>query len=223
VITKLPAWVFPAAWLLAFGAGVINVVGLLGIEHQFVTHLTGTTSQLGVALANADAPAVLRFSGLIGAFVAGCALSGFIVQDSTLRLGRHYGVALLVQALCLIVAAIWLQQGDGAAIYLLAGSCGLQNAMVTTFSGAVIRTTHVSGMFTDLGIFIGHKLRGIAPNTRRLRLSLCVICGFLIGGIAGALSYPHWASYALLIPAGCSAFLAGVHEYAQRRRADTRR
>src|ERR1700761_5729135 len=83
MITRLPRWAFGAAGLLAFGAGVINIVGLLGFDHQVVTHLTGTTSLLGEAMARGDAGRMLRYGGLIGAFVAGCILSGFIVQDST--------------------------------------------------------------------------------------------------------------------------------------------
>jgi uncharacterized membrane protein YoaK (UPF0700 family) len=223
LITRLPTWAFPAAWLLAFGAGVINVVGLLGVDHQVVTHLTGTTSQLGVALAFGDGSDVLRFGGLIGAFVLGCALSGIIVQDSTLRLGRRYGVVMLLQSTLLVLATVWLERAGSGALYLLAAACGLQNAMVTTFSGAVIRTTHVSGMFTDLGIFLGHKLRGVSTDARRLRLCLTVITGFLGGGIVGAFAYRHWSNRALYIPVCGCLILALLHEYAIRRRLSVRR
>ncbi|MBC8136414.1 MAG: DUF1275 family protein, partial [Fibrella sp.] len=51
MITKQPRWVWIGAWMLAFVAGMVNVVGLLGFDHQTVTHLTGTTSMLAAALA----------------------------------------------------------------------------------------------------------------------------------------------------------------------------
>ena len=91
MISKLPRWVWFCAWVLAFIAGIINVVGLLGFEHQAVTHLTGNTSMLASALASLDVRGILHFAAVIGSFVAGTILSGFIIQDSTLQLGRRYG------------------------------------------------------------------------------------------------------------------------------------
>ena len=62
MITKLPRWVWAGAWALAFVAGIVNVVGLLGFEHQAVTHLTGTTSMLAAALASFDGAEALHFA-----------------------------------------------------------------------------------------------------------------------------------------------------------------
>lgn len=222
MITRLPHWAFVAAGLLAVGAGIINVVGLLSFEHQFVTHLTGTTSLLGESLARGDIAGISRYAGLLAAFVMGCMLSGAIVRDSVLRLGRPYGVVLFVQSAALVGAAWLLESHHASGIYLLALCGGLQNAMVTTFSGSVIRTTHVSGMFTDLGIFLGHRLRGVPTDRRRLRLSLTVIGGFLAGGTVGALSFARWADFALLIPALGSASLAVAHEGVLLRRRRSR-
>ena len=78
-------------------------------------------------------------------------------------------------------------------------ACGLQNAMATTFSGAVVRTTHLSGsMFTDLGIGLGHLLRGLPLQVRRLTLSGLIISGFLAGGVIGAWLFARWQYDALL-------------------------
>ena len=161
MISKLPRWVWAGAWALAFVVGIVNVVGLLGFEHQAVTHLTGTTSMLAVALAAFDGPAALHFAAMIGAFVSGTVLSGFIIQDSTLQLGRRYGVVLLLESLLLCVAVPLLYRNNVLGVYSASCACGLQNAMVSTYSGAVVRTTHISGMFTDLGIFLGHAVRGL--------------------------------------------------------------
>jgi uncharacterized membrane protein YoaK (UPF0700 family) len=73
-------------------------------------------------------------------------------------------------------------------MYAAACATGLQNAMASAYSGAVVRTTHVSGMFTDLGIYLGHALRGLPINMKRLQLSFLVISGFLCGGIFGTLA-----------------------------------
>ena len=208
MISKLPRWVWTGAWVLAFIAGVVNVVGLLGFEHQAITHLTGNTSLLAEAMATLNTSAALHFGALIAAFVAGCAASGFIIQDSTLKLGRRYGLALLLVSVLLFSSVPLFQHGSAYGMYAAACACGLQNAMASTYSGAVVRTTHVSGMFTDLGIFLGHALRRMPVDTRRLRLCLLVISGFLCGGVAGTLAFNKFGYLALLFPATLTAVVA---------------
>ena len=208
MISKLPRWVWTGAWVLAFIAGMVNVVGLLGFEHQAITHLTGNTSLLAAALASRDAAASMHLAALIGAFVAGTAISGFLIQDSTLQLGRRYGVALLLVSLLLFSAVPLLRLGSAYGMYAAACACGLQNAMASTYSGAVVRTTHVSGMFTDLGIFLGHALRRLPVDTRRLKLCVLVISGFLAGGVAGTFAFAGFGYAALFVPAGLTAAAA---------------
>ncbi len=220
MITKLPRWIWAGAWVLAFIAGLVNVVGLLGFEHQAVTHLTGTTSLLAAALADRDTKAALRFAALIGSFLAGTALSGFIIQDSTLQLGRRYGLALFLESVLLCAAVPLLDGNRMAGLYAAACACGLQNAMVSAYSGTVVRTTHLSGMFTDLGIFIGHALRGLPVDALRLRLCLLVISAFLCGGVAGAAAFRHLGNAALFLPGGLTAAASltyGLHLLSQPR------
>jgi len=211
MISKLPRWVWAGAWLLAFVAGIVNVVGLLGFEHQAITHLTGNTTLLAAALATRRVATAVHFGLLIGAFIAGTAISGFIIQDSTLQLGRRYGVALLLVSLLLFVSIPLLQMKSAYGMYTAACACGLQNAMVSTYSGAVVRTTHVSGMFTDLGIFLGHALRGLPVDQRRLKLCVLVVTGFLAGGIVGTLAFERFSYSALLFPAGLTAVVATAY------------
>jgi len=216
MLTKLPDWVWVGFWLLAFVAGIVNVVGLLGFQHQAITHLTGNTSLLSEALARLDYIAALHFLSLIGAFMAGTAISGFIIQDSTLQLGRRYGIALLLVSLLLFISVPLLSHENSLGMYTAACACGLQNAMVSTYSGAVVRTTHLSGMFTDLGIFLGHALRGVPVDAKRLRLCIVVISGFLCGGIAGTLAFNVLSYSALLIPATLTALASiayGIYHY----------
>ncbi len=208
MISKLPRWVWAAAFALAFVAGIINAVALLGFKHQAVTHLTGITSMLAAALASLDMSAALHLAAIIGAFMAGTVTSGFIIQDSTLQLGRRYGVALLLEAVLLCITVPLLDRNNLLGMYAASFACGLQNAMVSTYSGAVVRTTHLSGMFTDLGIFLGHSIRGIPVDSRRLRLCFLIISGFLFGGIAGAVAFRSLGYSTLYIPSGLIAFTA---------------
>ncbi len=198
---RLATWVWVGASALACVAGMVNVVGYLGFEHQAITHLTGTTSLLGAALARGDSNAAWQLAAMIAAFVAGATLSGLLVQDSVLRLGRRYGLALAFEAALLAAAVPLFERGSFAGPVLAAVAIGLQNAMATTYSGAIVRTSHVSGMFTDLGISLGHALRGLPVARRRLWLCLVIIASFLAGGIAGALLFEELQYRALYLPA----------------------
>jgi uncharacterized membrane protein YoaK (UPF0700 family) len=223
VIAKLPRWVWTGTGILAFIAGFINVVGLLGFEHQTITHLTGNTTRLAQALAAGDRRGMILFASLIGSFVAGAVASGFLIQDSTLLLGRRYGVALLVESLLLFVSIPLLERKSLGGMCAAAGAIGLQNAMVTAYSGTVIRTSHVSGMFTDLGIYLGHAMRGLPINMKRLQLCLLVISAFLGGGVAGTIAFKAFDYSALLFPATLTAVVAiayGLYRVAKRLKQD---
>ena len=215
---RLATWVWVGAAALAFVAGMVNVVGYLGFEHQAITHLTGTTTLLGAALAQGRGGAALQLAAMVLAFVGGAAVSGLLIQDSVLRLGRRYGVALALEASLLAIAVPLFQRGQFAGPLLAAGAIGLQNAMVTTYSGAVVRTSHVSGMFTDIGIMLGHALRGLPLARRRLWLCLVIISAFLAGGVAGALAFDQAGYAALYLPASLTG-VAGV-AYALRQRRE---
>lgn len=211
MVTKWPRWVWAGGWVLSFVAGMINVVGFLGFTHQGITHLTGTTTLLGAAISHGDLAAALHFGALLASFVAGSALSGWIIGDSTLQLGKRYGVTLLLESLIICVAVQFLSRGSAYGEWLAAAACGLQNAMATTYSGATLRTCHVSGMFTDLGIYLGHGLRGTRNAPKRLQLCLVVITGFLMGAIAGALLFQRWQYQALYVPALITGMSGGLY------------
>lgn len=200
----LPRWVWVGTACLAAIAGMVNAVGYMGFEHQAVSHLTGTTTLLGVALARADLRGAANLSLVLLSFVGGAMVSGLIIQDSTLRLGRRYGVALAIEAACLMLAVPLFERASIAGPALAAAACGLQNALATTYSGALIRTTHLSGLFTDIGLALGHSIRGLPTARRRLALCVLVIASFGVGALLGALLFSRLGYSALYVPAACT-------------------
>ncbi|HXS16026.1 MAG TPA: YoaK family protein, partial [Polyangiaceae bacterium] len=167
MFTKLPRWVEIGGFWLASIAGAVNAIGLLGFKHQAVSHLTGTSTLLGLALVNLDSSGAFHLWLIMLSFVLGAALSGLIIDREALRLGHRYGVALVLEASLLFLAMLMLSGGSVAGHFLSSAACGLQNGMVTTYSGATIRTTHVSGLFTDIGTMLGQRLRGHPLDTRK--------------------------------------------------------
>ncbi|MEI7038213.1 YoaK family protein [Fulvimonas yonginensis] len=217
VLRQLPRWAWIGGGALAFVAGLVNAAGYLGFRRQSISNLTGSTTLLGTALGTADAGEALHWALSLLAFVVGAMLSGIIVQKSTLKLGRPYGVALVLESLLLFAAVPLLDRELSAGLWLASMACGLQNGMVSTYSGMVFRTTHVSGMFTDLGVYLGHRLRGLEVDTLRVRLCLLVIGAFMFGGAAGAVLFVHLKEHTLLIPAALTGLCGTLYSlYRQR-------
>lgn len=208
---KLPKWVEIGGFCLTAIAGAVNAIGLLGFKHQAVSHLTGISTLLGLSLVNLDMPESLHLFFILVSFTLGATLSGVIINNAVLSLGHNYSAALLLEGLLLFLTIVLLESNSNTGHFLASAACGLQNGMVSTYSGAAIRTTHVSGIFTDLGTMLGARLRGHALDYRRAMLYLILISGFIIGGSIGAYGYLHWGVLALMIPGAAAVSLAVIN------------
>lgn len=208
MISTLPKWVEYGAFSLALGAGSINAIALLGMEHQAVSHLSGTATLLGNAFLGSSYAALFHLIGILLSFVAGSVFSGFILTGTSLKLGRFYDLLLIVEAILLLMAMFSLLNDHATGHYFASAACGLQNALATTYSGAVLRTTHLTGIFTDLGIMIGGVLRGESFDKRKASLFVIIVVGFILGGTLGAYLFKQLSFYALLAPVTLCVFLA---------------
>jgi uncharacterized membrane protein YoaK (UPF0700 family) len=208
MISKLPKWVEIGGFFLALNAGFINAIGLLGFKHQAVSHLTGTTTFLSLAVANADFSEIIHLLLVMTCFVLGAAFSGIVIGNTALKLGRRYSVALVAESVLLFVSMSLLNQGSLIGHFFASAACGLQNAMTSTYSGAIVRTTHVSGLFTDLGVALGLRLRGHKADARKITLYLTLISGFTFGGVAGSLAFARFQFSAMLAPSIITALIA---------------
>ncbi|WP_317930023.1 YoaK family protein [Halioxenophilus sp. WMMB6] len=216
MIKRLPKWVEYGAFVLALVAGSVNAIGLLGFEHQSVSHLSGTATLVGTGITHGQLGEVLHLLGVLLAFLVGAAVSGFLLTGSRLKLGRHYDTLLVLEAALLFLAIPALNNQLFFGHYLASMACGLQNALATSYSGAILRTTHLTGIFTDLGIMLGSFLRGGNFDRRKAVLFILIILGFITGGVVGALLYGQWHFAALGVPGAiCLLLAAGYRLYSR--------
>lgn len=208
MLTKLPRWVEYGAFVLALVAGSVNAIGLLGFKHQSISHLSGTATILGTGLVDGTLSSTLHLFGVLLSFLFGAVISGVLLPNGALKLGRHYDTLLVFEACLLLISINFLNKGSLYGHYTASLACGLQNALASTYSGAIVRTTHVTGIFTDLGLMLGATLRGKPFDKRKAILFILIITGFIVGGALGAYLFSWWQFYALSIPAGICLLLA---------------
>jgi uncharacterized membrane protein YoaK (UPF0700 family) len=194
--------------LLAFNAGAINAGGFLAVA-MYTSHMTGFVSMVADNLVLGQMSLVLAALGALLSFVAGAATTAILVNWARQR-GLHssYALPLLLEAGLMLVfgliGGLLNRQTPFAvplAVLVLAYMMGLQNALVTKVSAAQIRTTHMTGIVTDLGIELGKLVywnRAGEPresqvwaNRARLRLFAVLLGMFMAGGIVGAAGFKY--------------------------------
>jgi uncharacterized membrane protein YoaK (UPF0700 family) len=205
--------------VLPFVAGMVNASGFIALG-VYTSHATGNTARIGDELAQGHFDLALQYAGLVFLFCLGAMTATALVEVAhRLKQPRFVG-ALLLQAFLLGLFALLSIHSERHWSYqrfeltsLLCFSMGLQNAMVTRLSGAVIRTTHLTGITTDIGIETTRTLfwlfdrgRGAAqdgvrtPELRRLRMHLRIFGSFLAGATMGPALYLALGSISLLLP-----------------------
>lgn len=195
-------------WALAFVAGAINAGGFLAVR-QYTSHMTGIVSAMADSIALGAYGLVLTGIGALLSFVTGAACSAVMVNYARRQqMHSEFALPLLLEAfllLCFGMLGAWLARIEGlfvpATVMLLCFIMGLQNAVITKLSRAEIRTTHITGVVTDIGIELGKLLywnagrrpgqpKVMADRRRLTVLSLLALC-FFIGGVVGALGFRH--------------------------------
>lgn len=197
----VPLWVFVGGFALAAVAGSVNAVGFLTLHHRALAHMSGPLTVLGNELARGELRAAIDAAIIVVAFFAGCAMSAAIIGDAALKLGRRYGLVLVMESVALTLAWWSLLRGWSGGECLASFACGLQNAMASTYSGAVLRTTHMTGVVTDLGMALGHWLGRHRVDRRRVALYTVLLLGFVCGAVAGSFAFGRVGLHALLAPA----------------------
>lgn len=188
------------ALALAASAGFINSIAL-GFFHTPVSHMTGAVSHSGMDVAKASWPDAFSSFTIVLGFLLGAVLNGIIVGAWKLIPGRHYGVAMIVEG-CLLGAATYLfMHQHRLALPAVSMACGLQNAMSSSYCGLMIRTTHVTGMMTDIGVMIGHWIRHRQIEGWKLRFLMMVVAAFGVGCWLGQIADTRFGPAVLALPA----------------------
>lgn len=191
---------------LAFVAGATNAGAFLAVG-QYTSHMTGIVSAMSDAVALGHWQIAAASLGALVAFTAGAATTAILVNVGRRRgLSSAFALPLLLEAVLLLTFGAFGASLTAAhalllpaTVILLCYTMGLQNAVITKISRAEIRTTHVTGIVTDLGIELGkliyrNRVRAavgepIRANRASLRVLGVLLLAFIVGGLMGALGF----------------------------------
>jgi uncharacterized membrane protein YoaK (UPF0700 family) len=195
--------------LLAFNAGAVNAGGVL-VVHMYTSHMSGFASQVADGLVLGDAALLLGALGALLAFVAGAASTAVIVHWARRHgLRGAYAMPLLLEAVLLLLfgllGALTLSWPTPFAVpltvLLLSYIMGLQNALSSSMSHGRLRTTHMTGHVTDLGLELGRMAyrnprdtpapQRVVADRAALRFHGGLLAMFVAGGVVGAAGFKY--------------------------------
>jgi uncharacterized membrane protein YoaK (UPF0700 family) len=201
--------------VLAFVAGAINAGGFLAVQ-QYTSHVTGMVSALADNLALGRLGLVVDGVVAVLAFLLGAMCCAVMVNFARRKaMSSEYALPLLLESgliLCFGLLGARMAHFEGLLIpftvVLLCFIMGLQNAIVTKLSNAVIRTTHMTGIVTDLGIELGKLVywnreqgapHAVRADRERLWVLGSLLGSFLLGAVTGAFGFKH-LGYSFTVP-----------------------
>ena len=192
--------------LLNMNAGFINACVWTEFGRS-TTHVTGMTTLSAMALVQQRYSEFGRLMLQLTLFIFGAFVSSLCVGgQKKFHIGPTYSAALSIVGLLVFVSSF--PEIKHAVIFIIPFSAGLQNALATFFSGAVVRTTHVTGTATDIGIELANYLSGRNPQVWKLQLLTYFLFAFFSGSFFGCGAAALWGQRALLFPSGLSISLS---------------
>jgi uncharacterized membrane protein YoaK (UPF0700 family) len=200
------------AILLSFVAGIVNVTGVLAVK-TLTTNVTGHFAYFAEEVTKHEYQAAIVFLIYTLFFLAGAFTSNFLAElVSEKKQELSHLPAIAIEFLILITLGLFgmkpdlnLLDGKWIAFGLLF-AMGIQNALVTKISQSTVRTTHLTGLFTDLGIELSQLFFYKKPEERKslktsIYLRLSIISFFFLGCFIGGFIFGHLALKTLFVAA----------------------
>lgn len=214
-------------FLLALQGGFVNVGGFLAV-HRFVSHVTGFGTWIGVELVQQNYLNTIGMMAVPTSFLLGAMVSAWFIERKRLKnkLPMYSTVLSLMIFIFLLITGFGYLRffgefgepfnygRDYVLLFMLTFVCGLQNAVISSASGAVVRTTHLTGVTTDLGIGLVRLWTDRHHFTKRDNKEMFatffrigIIFSFILGSIIGAYIFSYFKFLGFIVPFLISIFV----------------
>ena len=199
---------FRLASILSFIAGIVNITGVLSVK-VLTTNVTGHFAYFGEEMVNENYMSAFIFLIYIFCFLSGAFISNLFIEIVVRKKPAiAHIVPMTIEILILMVLAIIDTPPGRVTACALLFAMGLQNSLVTKVSQSVVRTTHLTGLFTDLGIELSQLLfyrqqAEFRRLSKSIYLKLAIISCFFTGCVLGGFIFKVYGIKTLLLPAAC--------------------
>lgn len=215
------------ASILPSVAGAVNVCGFFMVG-DYTSHLSGKVARLGEEIGMRDWPAARFYLAIILCFLLGAFTATLLIEIASRLNRQRYALPLFIEAnifIFIMIIASTPHRYPFISTHMLACafsfSMGLQNALVTQISGAIIRTTHLTGIITDVGIELVRMFFWIYDQVKKRRLltgifviyhlhrdfdfkripiHITILISFLTGAALGQIAYLHYGVRTMIVP-----------------------
>ncbi|MDB5271686.1 MAG: hypothetical protein JWO58_53 [Chitinophagaceae bacterium] len=195
----------------AAAAAMVNVAGVM-VFFAYTSNITGHVATLAQEVVKGHWYQtgivfiwLMMFFG--GSFVAQLLITGFQKKGAFIS----HAAPIILETLSLLFIGIYghlyyhesLKETEILVASLLF-CMGLQNGMVAILSGNQVKTTHLTGLITDLGREVGASffLKYRTPQLKeKLKLHVTILAFYFIGGVLGGylfLSYDFQVFYVVV-------------------------
>lgn len=205
--------------ILALVAGAVNAGGFLAIG-VYTSHMSGIAASIGTHAIRLEWLDIAWAVGVLAAFICGSLTCSVIIQVALhLQSSLVFAWPLLLEATLMALFGLnvkFMYLEVGWVVALLGFIMGLQNAMITNISKAVIRTTHITGVATDIGIETGRLIaskiihKKIDFRQSKLITHLLLFSSFIAGGIVGAFAFMHTGYVMIMVLAALLGLFACI-------------
>ncbi len=180
--------------LSAFAAGMTNVAALV-LFFSFASNITGHFAILAEEVASGSWYQVAVVFLWIFLFLGGSFISNFVIihGDKRKRLLNH-AIPLLLEIVCLIVVGGYghfhysetlVETELLLAVLLLA--MGIQNGLTASISNFAVKTTHLTGLTTDLAIHLSMATRKYWREKPEVRRKIILLSSIAVAYVAGGI------------------------------------
>lgn len=191
MIRKLRLLLFAWMFSLTFSAGFLNASSFLQYSYV-VTHHTGTVTQMGLVVAQNNWSLLVLYFGLIMSYIFGGVIAGLLFPKEIFTPQKRYGGILIVLNTVLFIL-LRVPLAHKFLLFYLSFMIAMQNGMFLSYRGMIVRTSHVSGTLTDIGLTFGRWMRSQDHHYKMKFIFLTVnffafLCGSLVAGLLNAMT-----------------------------------
>lgn len=210
-------------YLMAFIGGAINAGGFFAVNH-YTSHMSGELARIADHIFLEQWSIALSSALMVLSFILGACHAAFsIVWGKHVRLHSPYALTFWIEAVYMLLFGIMAsgltqyQTLVPITVLLMCFIMGMHNTVMTMLSGGVIRSTHMTGFITDIGIelakFLFYSMQKRRPTLQgvqwpKLKLYLGLVTGFVLGGVFGAWGF-HQVNFKFVLPLSAVLLIIG--------------